>query len=288
MFKLSRNNDCWCGSGEKYKRCHIEHDEKLNAFKREGFPIPSQKLLKTTEQIEGIRKACKLTKSILDSLNDIIKSGISTEDIDKWVHDQIIAGGATPACLGYKGFPKSCCTSINEVICHGIPTSSRILEEGDFINVDLTSILNGYYGDSCRMYAVGNISKEAQKLSDVTKECLDLAIKAVKPFQPVHILGDIISDHAESQGYSVVEIFGGHGIGIEFHEDPFIYHCRTDHKQMIMAPNMTFTIEPMINAGKPDAKILDDGWTAVTEDGSLSAQWEHTLLVTETGAEVLT
>lgn len=285
---LNRNEACWCGSQKKYKKCHLEHDNRLNQFKREGYPIPSRSLIKTEKDIEGIRKACLLTKKILDELDTIIEIGISTEDINQWVHKKITDAGATPATLGYKGFPKSCCTSLNNIICHGIPDKNTLLKEGDLLNVDLTSILEGYYGDSCRMYPVGQISKEAQKLSDVTKECLKLAIEVIEPFKPINIIGEVISNHAESHGYSVVKMFGGHGIGNKFHEDPFVYHCRSNHKQMIMVPNLTFTIEPMINAGKSDGKILDDGWTAVTIDDSLSAQWEHTILVTETGAEILT
>lgn len=288
MFFPNRNSDCWCGSGKKYKKCHLEHDEKLKSFKRDGYPIPDRSLIKKAEDIDGIRKACQLTKSILDKLDTIIEPGTTTEDIDNWVHKQITSAGAVPATLGYKGFPKSCCTSINEVICHGIPSPTRVLKEGDIINVDLTSILNGYYGDSCRMYPVGKISKRAEKLSLVTKQCLDRSIAAIKPFMPLNIVGEVITQHAESHGYSVVEIFGGHGIGLAFHEEPFVYHCETEHKQMILVPGMTFTIEPMINEGGPDGKILDDGWTAVTEDGTLSAQWEHTILITESGAEVLT
>ena len=166
--------------------------------------------------------------------------------------------------------------------------SDRVLIDGDILNVDVTCILDGYYGDSCRMYMIGTPSKEAQQLVTVTKECLELGIKAVKPFDPISKIGDAISSHAHKYGYGVVEMFGGHGIGTEFHTDPFIYHYSRSDKQMIMAPNMIFTIEPMINIGKPGCKILADNWTAVTKDGSLSAQWEHQVLVTETGVEVLT
>ena len=288
MLNLSRNDLCWCGSGKKYKKCHTDTEEELNKLKKQGYQLPPRSILRSPEQIEGIKKASLLTRSVLDQLNSIIKPGISTQDIDDFVYQTITDNGAKPATLGYKGYPKSCCTSVNEVICHGIPDKNRILQEGDLINVDVTSILHGYYGDSCRMYHVGEISKEAAKLSQVTKECLDLAIEAVKPFLPTNIIGQVIEEHATKHGYSVVEVFGGHGLGLAFHEEPFIYHYARKDKQMIMLPNMTFTIEPMINLGVADAKILKDGWTAVTKDGKLSAQWEHTILVGTEKAEILT
>lgn len=287
MKKLSRNDFCWCQSGIKYKKCHEVHDEQLKAFKRAGYPIPDRSLFKTKKEIEGIRKSCQLTTAILDQLNDVIKPGVTTNAINDWVHQYTLDHDATPAPLNYKGFPKSICTSINEVVCHGIP-SDRKLIEGDIINVDVTCILDGYYGDSCRMYAVGTISDEAQKLIDITKECLYLAIEAIKPFESLNVVGAAIEDHAHKHGYSVIEVFGGHGIGKKFHEEPFVYHFRHPKNQMILAPNMTLTIEPMINAGAYDCKILKDRWTAVTTDHSLSAQWEHTVLITETGAEPLT
>jgi len=285
--KLSRNDLCWCGSGLKYKHCHLDFDDRLRRLASQGYPIPSRKLFKTAEQIEGIKKSCQLTKRLLDELVDLICPGVSTATLDQWVYDQTIANNAIPAPLNYRGFPKSICTSINEVICHGIP-GDRVLVEGDIINVDITCILDGFYGDSCRMYSVGQISEDAQKLVDVTKQCLDLAIQSVRPFDSIGVIGEVIEAHATKHGYSVVEMFGGHGVGNEFHEDPFVYHCRRSEKQMICAPGMVFTIEPMINLGKKECEILKDGWTAVTKDRSLSAQWEHTVLITDSGVEVLT
>jgi methionyl aminopeptidase len=286
-MKLNRNDNCWCGSGAKYKKCHLSFDEKIDSYRQKGFPVPNHSLLKSQADIDGIKKSGALTSQLLDGLNDIIKPGITTEDIDNWVHDQIIKHGATPATLNYKGYPKSCCTSINDVVCHGIPDNT-VLEDGDIINVDITSVIDGYYGDSCRMYSVGNISKEAQKLVTVAKECLDKGIDAVQAWRPVSDIGKAIQAHAHKHNYGVVEMFGGHGVGNAFHEEPFIYHYERKDKQMIMVPGMVFTIEPMINIGTPHCEILDDDWTAVTADGSLSAQWEHTLLVTENGAEILT
>ena len=288
MFKLvNRNDPCWCGSGKKYKRCHYESDQRLKVLVAQGYPMPAKKIIKTADQIEGIRKSCQLTKKLLDGLNDLIKPGVTTNELDQWVYDQTLQHGATPAPLGYKGFPKSICTSINEVVCHGIP-EDRTLIDGDIINVDITCILDGYYGDSCRMYCVGNVSQEAQQLIKVTKQCLEAAISTLKPFDSIGVVGETIQRIAKQHNYGVVEMFGGHGVGNEFHEEPFVYHCARNEKQMICVPGMIFTIEPMINMGKPDCKILSDGWTAVTQDGSLSAQWEHTVLVTADSIDVLT
>ena len=285
--KINRNDPCWCGSNKKYKQCHFEFDEKLKSLSYEGYPIPSRKLIKSEQDITGIKKSCQLTKSILDELNTIIKPGMTTNDIDKWVYETTLKHNATPAPLNYKGFPKSICTSVNEVICHGIPNDKR-LEEGDILNVDVTCIINGYYGDSCRMYPIGTISDSAQKLITVTKECLDTAIESLKPFDPINKIGDVISEIAKRESYSVVKIFGGHGTGNQFHEDPFIFHYSKKEKLMICAPGMVFTIEPMINEGGHDCVILEDDWTAVTKDNSLSAQWEHTVYVTKDSIEILT
>lgn len=286
-MKLNRNDLCWCGSGLKYKKCHYDHDQLLHSLSLKGYPVPSRKLYKSKKDLDGIKKSCNLTSFILDELNSLIKPGVTTNELDQWVYETTLKHGAKPAPLNYKGFPKSICTSINEVVCHGIP-EDRTLIEGDIINVDVTCIIEGYYGDSCRMYPVGKISSEAQKLIDVTKECLESSIKILKPFDPLNVVGEEISRIAHSNGYSVVEKFGGHGTGNKFHEDPFIYHYKTNFKQMICTPGMVFTIEPMINIGNADCDILDDDWTAVTTDGSLSAQWEHTVFVAEDTIEILT
>ena len=285
--KINRNDPCWCKSNKKYKQCHFEFDQKLKALAYEGYPIPNRSLIKSEKDLAGIKKSCQLTKNILDELNLIIKPGMTTNDIDKWVHDTTLKHNAIPAPLNYKGFPKSICTSINEVVCHGIP-EDRVLEEGDILNVDVTCIIDGYFGDSCRMYPIGKISNNAQKLINITKECLDESIKQLKPFDPINKIGDVISDIANKESYSVVKIFGGHGTGNKFHEDPFIFHYSKQEKLMICAPGMVFTIEPMINEGKEDCIILEDNWTAVTKDKSLSAQWEHTVYVSNESIEILT
>jgi methionyl aminopeptidase len=261
--------------------------EKLSFYKNLGYPTPSKKIIKTEAQIEGMRKSGKLTRKILDELTLFIKPGITTNSIDAFVHKLTIQEGGVPAPLGYKGYPKSTCVSVNEVICHGIP-SDRILKDGDIVNVDVTCILNQFYADSCRMYLVGNVSNDAMQLVNVAKKCLEEGIKAIKPWQPLNVIGDAIQKIADTYGYSIVEDFGGHGVGLEFHEDPFVCHYAKKEKQMVMIPGMTFTIEPMINQGVKGCKILKDNWTAVTKDGKLSAQWEHTIAVTNFGSEILT
>lgn len=244
--------------------------------------------LKTAAQIAGIRKASHLTRDILDALEGRVKPGITTERINTWVHEMTLAAGAIPAPLNYRGYPKSVCTSINEVICHGIPSPERVLQEGDILNIDVTSILDGYYGDCSRMFLIGEVSEEARKLVEVTRQCLVLGVAQVKPGNHVGDVGHAIQQHAEAHGYSVVRAFVGHGTGVRFHEPPDIPHYGQPGTGMEFVPNMVFTIEPMINTGGFQAKVLEDGWTAITTDGGLSAQWEHTVLVTEDGVEVLT
>ncbi len=229
-----------------------------------------------------------ITKGILDYLSDILRPGMNTLEIDEIVYDYTSKRGGIPATLGYKGYEKSCCTSINEVICHGIPSEDMVIKDGDIINIDVTTILNGYYSDSSRMYMVGQVSDRAKDIVKVTYDCMMVGIEAVKPFQSIDIIGETIEAYANSHGYSVVRALGGHGIGLAFHEDPHINHFRSDDKGMIMMPGMTFTIEPMINEKSYKAKFLDDGWTVMTTDGGLSAQWEHTIHVTEDGAEIIT
>jgi methionyl aminopeptidase len=287
--KLSRNDLCWCGSGKKYKHCHLKQDLARSRVKRNVTTGKRREIIiKTDEQIDGIRKSSQLTKNILDSITERIQPGITTQDIDTWVHDMTVENSAIPAPLNYRGYPKSVCTSINEVICHGIPSPDRILKNGDILNVDVTSILNGYYGDSSRMFLIGEVSDQARKLVEVTYECMMLGIEQVKPGNTIGDIGYAIQQHAESHQYSVVRAFVGHGTGIQFHEAPDIPHYGNPGKGIELEENMVFTIEPMINIGSFHAHILEDGWTAITQDRSLSAQWEHTVRVTRNGVEILT
>lgn len=287
MKWLERNEACLCGSGLKAKKCDCGIEQKLSELSRKGHKVPPRSLLKSAEDIEGMRVSGKVTTMILDEVAQIIKPGISTEVINEFVHRRTVEMGGVPAPLNYHGFPKSTCTSVNEVVCHGIPSETHILKEGDIINVDVTTILNGYYSDASRMYFVGECSEKAKNLVIETKKCLELAMSIVKPLATVDQIGQVIEDYALSKGYSVVEDFGGHGLGKVFHEDPFVFHFDTGEPGMVMLPGMTFTIEPMINEGEYGCKVLEDNWTAVTIDKKLSAQWEYTLVVTKDGAEIL-
>ncbi|NLP28461.1 MAG: methionyl aminopeptidase [Clostridia bacterium] len=286
MRRLSRNDECWCGSGLKYKKCHLDQDLKLNEYAGQGYIIPHRKLLKTKEQLDGLRKSAEITKAVLDNVGSLIKEGVTTEEINQWVHNYTIELGGIPAPLNYQGFPKSVCTSINEVICHGIPDDTT-LKNGDIINIDVTTILNGYYADASRMFMVGEVEEKAAKLVQVAKECMEIGIDAVKPYGDLYDIGRAVEEHAKANGYSVVREYGGHGIGRSFHEDPHVDHFARRGKGMLLVPGLVFTVEPMINEGGPECKVLEDDWTVVTRDGSLSAQWEHTIVVTESGVEIL-
>lgn len=287
MRKLARNDLCWCGSGKKYKKCHLDSDIKNGIVSKESFQLPPGVVIKTETQIEGIRKSSRLTKEILDMVADRIHPGITTNTINEWVHDYTIKRGAIPAPLNYNGFPKSVCVSINNVICHGIPDET-VLKDGDIVNVDVTTILDGYFGDAGRMFVIGNASEEAQRLVNVARECLYIGIDQVKPYQDLGEIGYAIEQHAVKNGFTVVRDYGGHGIGLKFHEEPHVHHYGSRKRGVVMQPGMVFTIEPMINQGRYETRLMADSWTAVTIDGKLSAQWEHTVLVTETGSEIMT
>lgn len=284
---IGRNDKCWCGSGEKYKKCHMSFDEKLNYFKSKGYEVPHRNIIKNQEQIEKIKESAKINNAILDLVGEKIKAGMTTNEIDKIVYDYTISQGAEPAPLGFHGYPKSCCTSVNNQICHGIP-DDYVLQDGDIINVDVSTIYNGYFSDASRMYMIGEVSEEAKRLVEVTKECMMKGIESVKPWTRLGNVSHAVQTHAEENGYSVVREFGGHGIGLEFHEDPFVFHYGEKEEGMLMVPGMIFTIEPMINEGHHDLFIDEEnGWTSYTEDGKLSAQWENMILVTEDGYEIL-
>ena len=250
--------------------------------------------VKAPFEIELMREACRVTTTILNEVGSVIKPGISTEEINTFVHDRTLSLGATPSPLNYKGFPKSVCTSVNDVICHGIPSPAVILRAGDIINVDVTSCKNGFHGDSSRMYVVGGeavCKKDAIALVRITKEALLVGVKEVGPGKRIGNIGGAIQDFIRSNGsgYGIVREYTGHGIGRDFHEPPQVLHFGKRGSGDVMRPGMTFTIEPMLNMGRADTKLsTEDGWTVRTKDGSLSAQWEHTMLVTESGYEILT
>jgi methionyl aminopeptidase len=246
-------------------------------------------MIKTAEEIVKMRVAGKLAAETLLMIQEHVKPGVTTEHLDKLCHDFIVNDlKSIPACLGYKGFPKSVCTSVNEVVCHGIP-GPYILKNGDIMNLDVTVIKDGFHGDTSIMLSVGDVSFEASRLIEYTEKAMLMAIKKVGPGVSLREVGRTIQDYVEHQGYSSVRMFSGHGIGREFHEQPAVLHFyHPDAKDVYLKPGMTFTIEPMVNAGGVECEILDDGWTAVTKDRRLSAQWEHTILVTENGYDILT
>lgn len=262
---------------------------KIEEYRKAGYNVPSKKMIKTPEQIEGIKRSGEVNTGVLDYVASKIKAGVSTQDIDDWVAEYTESHGAICAPYLYEGFPKHVCTSIDDVICHGIPSKKQILKEGMIINVDVSTILDGYYSDASRMFVIGETSKEKQKLVDVCQECLKLGLEQVKPYGFIGDIGYVIEQHALKNGFKVVRDFGGHGVGLQFHEEPFVYHYGKKGSGVMLFPGMIFTIEPMLNMKKPGCHISAiDGWTAYTKDKLPSAQWEHTVLVTETGYEILT
>lgn len=285
---VERNDFCWCGSGKKYKKCHLFEDQKKTASLKNN--PKKNPLVKTPEDIEKMRVAGKFNGELLDYIRPFVKVGISTEELNTLVHDYTVKNGHIPACLGYHGYPKSVCISRNNVVCHGIPSPSEILTDGDIVNVDLTTIVDGYYADSSETFMIGNVSEKARDLVQCTAQALIRGIDAVKPGASLISIAEAIEPFIKSKGFSVVQQYTGHGIGRSFHENFTVYHhVDPDCEKIFFEPGMTFTIEPMINLGRFEV-VTDrkDGWTVRTKDGSLSAQFEHTVVVTETGAEVLT
>ena len=283
--KIGRNTPCPCGSGKKYKNCCRNKKKEISL--KEEYKRRYDIILKEPHQIQGIKKSGKLLISILDQVEEMIRPGLKTEEINTFVHEQTIKAGAIPAPLNYRGFPKSVCVSVNEVICHGIP-GDRVLKDGDIVNVDITPILDGYYADASKTFFVGTPTEQGRKIVNVSAESLKRGIETIAPGATLGDIGYAIQSYAESQGCSVVREFVGHGVGINFHEQPQVLHFGTRGKGTCLVPGMVFTIEPMINLGKRELHVLEDRWTAVTNDGSLSAQFEQTLLVTENGWESLT
>lgn len=269
-----------------------EMDIKILEAQAQGKLVPRPRLIKTEKQIEGIRKAGLLNTAVLDHVAENIREGMSTLEIDKLVYDFTTKHGGIPAPLNYEGFPNSCCTSVNDVVCHGIPCDWEVLEEGDIINVDCTTIVDGFYADASRMFVIGKASEEDQKLVDVAWECLKIGEKVCeKPYVYVGDIGNAIAKHAHKNGFTVVRDYCGHGVGNKFHEEPDVEHYGKPGTGMLLVPGMVFTIEPMINMG--DYYVCSDeedetGWIALTEDGLPSAQWEHTYVMTENGVEILT
>jgi methionyl aminopeptidase len=286
-LKVGRNDPCPCGSGLKYKRCCLVKglgpDRDIEELYARKYGIR----LKKERDIEGIRRAGRLVLDTLDLVESRIRPGLVTEEINTLVHEFTIKNGATPAPLNYRGFPKSVCVSANEVICHGIP-GNRVLNDGDIVNIDVTSILNGYYADANKTFFVGTPGADASRIVSIARECLKRGMSMVMAGNTLGDIGWAIQTYAEAQGCSVVREFVGHGVGFDFHEAPQIPHFGNKGAGITLIPGMVFTVEPMINLGKKELRILEDNWTVITKDGSLSAQFEQTVLVTEDGVESLT
>ncbi len=287
-FVPGRNDECWCGSGRKYKKCHAAADERLDRLYHQGKEVPVRGLLKTAADIEGIKRSAAINIGVLDYVAAHIRPGVTTAEVDQWIYDYTVEHGGTPADLNYEGYPKSVCTSINDVVCHGIPSEDDVLREGDIVNVDCSTILDGYFSDSSRMFCIGEVSAERQRLVDVTRESVQAGLAAIRPWGYLGDVSHAVQEVVEAAGFSVVREFGGHGIGLEFHEDPFVGFVGEPGEGMVLAPGMCFTIEPMVNAGACEIDTSDaNGWTVRTKDGSDSAQWEVQLVVTEDGYELL-
>lgn len=286
--KIGRNDPCWCQSGVKYKNCHLAFDNKISSYAAQGHIVPPHDIIKTPEQIEKIKESCKINIAVLDYIEKNIHEGMTTAEIDKIVYDMTTDMGGIPAPLNYQGYPYSVCTSVNDQVCHGFPSKDVVLQSGDIVNVDCSTIFHGYFSDSSRMFCIGEVSEEKKKLVQVTKECVEKGIAQVKPWGFLGDMGQAVHDHAYANGYTVVREIGGHGVGIEFHEEPWVGYHTKKGTDMLLVPGMIFTIEPMVNMGQAD--IFTDeknGWEVYTDDGLPSAQWESMVLVTEDGCEVL-
>jgi len=266
----------------------INFEEEVLKYKKLGIKTPTKEMIKTEEEIAGIRKAGRINTLVLDEVAKQIRAGMTTEDINTIVHNKTIELGGIPAPLNYEGFPKSVCTSVNDAVCHGIPDKKQVLKDGDIINVDCTTIYNGYYGDASRMFLIGECDEVSKDLVKVAKEALDLAFKTLKPYSRLRNIGYVIESYVKEHGYSVVHEIGGHGVGKEFHEDPFVYHYGKKDTGMVLFPGMVITIEPMVNEGSRHVYMdASNNWTIYTDDGGYSAQWEYTILIGEDGCEIL-
>lgn len=283
-----RNDPCWCGSGRKYKKCHGPSDERMERLYLDGEEVLPRSLLKTAADIEGIKASAAVNMGVLDYVGEHIAAGVSTMDINRWVEEYLSAHDAVSADLNFEGYPYSVCTSINDVICHGFPNEKDVLQDGDIINVDMSTIKGGYFSDSSRMYCIGEVSDERRRLVETCKKSVEAGLAAVRPWAHLGDVGAAVNELCREAGFTVVEEYGGHGIGREFHEDPFVSFVSEKGTGPILVPGMCFTIEPMVNAGAPDITTdKDNGWIVRTADGFDSAQWEVQLVVTEDGYELL-
>ena len=287
-IKIGRNDPCWCGSGKKYKSCHAAFDDRIRHYANLGHMVPEHSMLKKAEDVEKLKASAKINVAVLDYIEQNIKEGMDTATIDKWVYDITTDMGGIPAPLNYNGYPYSVCTSVNDQVCHGFPSKDVILKSGDIVNVDCSTILDGYFSDSSRMFMIGEVSPEKKKLVEVTKEAMYKGLEATKPWGFLGDMSQAVHDHCYANGYTVVREIGGHGVGFEFHEDPWVGYNEKAGTGMLLVPGFCFTIEPMVNMGK--VEIYTDpknDWEVYTKDHQPSAQWEIMVLVTETGTEVI-
>ncbi|MCM1282998.1 MAG: methionyl aminopeptidase [Roseburia sp.] len=288
VVKLGRNDPCWCGSGRKYKTCHAAFDDRLTLLASQGHVVPTRDLIKTPEQVEKIKESAKINIAVLDAIERQIHAGMRLSEIDRLVYEMTTDMGGIPAPLNYEGYPYSVCTSVNDQVCHGFPSEGVELKDGDIVNVDCSTIRNGFFSDSSRMFCIGEVSAEKKRLVEVTRECVRKGLAEVKPWGFLGDMGQAVHDHAYDNGYTVVREIGGHGVGLAFHEEPWVGYNSIRGTQMVMAPGMIFTIEPMVNMGAVNIYVDDENdWEVYTEDGMPSAQWEIMVLVTEDGHEVL-
>jgi len=291
LRNMKRNDPCWCGSGKKYKKCHADFDARLDEMKfipAKSQVRPPKRLINNANDIAGIKRAAVINTGALDLMSSLVREGVDTLTLNNAAHEYIVSHGGHPSCLGFEKFPKSICISVNNVVCHGIPSKKEILKAGDILNIDITTDLDGYFADASRMFTVGEVSAEAQRLIDITREIMEIGISAAKPWHFVGDIGAACGKMAHENGYSVVTDLGGHGVGKAFHLEPFVSHDCKPETGMLLVPGVVLTVEPMINAGKSKVVVDSvDNWTVRTADGSLSAQWEKTILITDTGAEVL-
>lgn len=283
-----RNDPCWCGSGRKYKKCHAAEDARLDELALAGEEVLPRSLVKTAADVEGIKVSAEVNKGVLDMVGERIAAGVSTMQLNAWIEEYLAAHDAVSADLHYEGYPFSVCTSINDVVCHGFPSEDDVLKDGDIINVDMSTIKGGYFSDSSRMFCIGEVSEERRRLVEVCHASVEAGLAAVRPWGHLGDMSAAVQKVVEDAGFSVVREYGGHGIGHEFHEDPFVPFVGEPGEGPVLMPGMCFTIEPMINAGGPDITTdRDNGWIVRTADGSDSAQWEVQLVVTDDGYELL-
>ncbi len=286
--KFRDDEECWCKSGRMYMDCHKRFDDRIKKLKLIRKKVPGRNLIKTPEQIKRIKESAKINVSVLDYIGEVIKEGMTTAEIDRIVYDMTTKMGAIPAPLNYEGFPYSVCTSVNDQVCHGFPSDKVVLRDGDIINVDCSTILNGAFSDSSRMFCIGNVDPKIKKLVEVTRESIYEGFKAVKPWGYMGDMSAAVHDYVYDRGYTIVREIGGHGVGNAFHEDPWVGFHMKRGTGMVLAPGLMFTIEPMVNFGDEDIYVSDENdWEVYTDDGLPSAQWEIQVLVTEEGAEII-